>query len=182
MNDRLRARDELPTRDPALTRRFDAMGEPFDVRVWFKEQMGFFFTEWPRGQTPLSVAIEAARASRHGPALEEFLAEMDAHWYAPLTTDPFARPMKFTVRLRDVKVLRPAPTGQRFYLKARGVVPGVGDRGLYVYFDKEADELAFEASFTGQDLDVETNEVQFTPGQGGAVREVLAWKYRERDI
>jgi hypothetical protein len=156
---------------------FDAMRGPREVSLWFKQGMNDYFAEWPRRGRDFSLAIKGAMLSRHRQELDPFLAALDKYLNDPAAADPFSVPLRYELHLTGVTVLRPGPNGARLYLRGRGDVPGLGARTLYVYLD-DAQQTAFDAGFDGQQqVIVQTSEISFSPGQGGAIRNVEAWTF-----
>jgi hypothetical protein len=85
--------------------------------------------------------------------------------------------MRKDVHLSAVKILHTGADGGHLYIRGRGEVPGEGETDIYAYFSSKEEERDFERQFTGQLVVVEARSLEFTRGQGGAVREIISWRF-----
>jgi hypothetical protein len=87
------------------------------------------------------------------------------------------RRMSASIQLSGVKILRTGADGGHLYIRGRADLPSHGESDVYAYFRSKEDERTFERDFSGQPVTVEAHDIEFTRGIGGAVREIVSWRF-----
>jgi len=94
---------------------------------------------------------------------------------SPLTAVSVKR-MTTSIQLFAVKVLPTGADGGHIYIRGRGELSDYGECDVYAYFCSKEEERTFERQFSGQSVVIQADAVEFTPGIGGSVREILSWR------